>query len=385
MRRHKSVPTMMKKIALLLLTAVTVHITASAQPTGGNIRVENPGVYYDADSVHVSFDVHISPHAAGRRGYFVFAPVLTNGRYSASMPAVIVYGKGIKNSRQRREWAAGYAMDYPGAVHAANGQTLRYRAAVKWQHWMNGSALRVEGVSARCLRYDRQPELILAEELWLRDTVRIIYVPEPVKPKTTAEVLAETFPFIEPESAYNPDEPFRVYDEDDGNSLTIYYPVNTYHIQPDHMDNALSLTNLCAAIQVLVNALDSDLSFIVVAGFASPEGRLEYNNRLAFERAVSVKEYIMRETGFSDEEILVFNGSIDWQGLKWMVAKSSLPEKEEIIDLIDRTPIAADSSRPSRLDALMQLNEGRTYQTLLRDFFPFLRKGAFIKVYYKNN
>ena len=361
-----------------------LHRTAHAQVAGGKIIVDNLSVQESGGRVSITFGAHIDFRTVADKELFIFAPVLTDGRYSVSLPAVIVTGRRIKNARERREWAAGYTMDYPGAIHTANGRSIHYRNSVEWQDWMNGATLQVESVSAVCTSYERLPVVKLKENIWLRDTTaRGEILPEPAKPKTTAEILAETFPFVEPESAYDPNEPFKLYEEEGGHSLTIYYPLGTYRIDSDYLDNARSLTNLSAAIEMIADAQDSDISRIVVAGFTSPEGRLDYNNRLAFERAVSVKEYIMQDTGFPDEGIQVFNGSIDWQGLKALVARSSLREKEEIIDLIDHSPVTSDDPELSRLDRLRKLNGGRTYQKLVREYFPYLRKGAFIRVYYK--
>jgi hypothetical protein len=67
-----------------------------------------------------------------------------------------------------------------------------------------------------------------------------------------------------------------------------------------------------------------------------------------------------------------------------MVEKSNLPEKRDILSIIDNTPVWDSGRQVGRLGELMRLNGGRTYRYLLNEYFPYLRSGAFIRVYHKS-
>ena len=345
---------------------------------------------YESDGeVHVSFTAHIDHQSVKRNHTLVFAPVLTDGEFSVSLPPVVVEGKGARTAEARREWTSGTVARYDGAVYAESGSTVNYTASVPTQYWMNGATLKLERVLGGCTSYNRLADDALVRDLALWRTVEpepeITPVPESAwVPVTVADSLSLAFSFILPETEYDETDPFKIYDDERENSLIVYFQVAKYDIVRGYMDNEHTLRNLVTAINMILSAPDSEVKHIVVAGFASPEGSFEQNNRLAFERAVSVKEYIMQSTGMADAKIKVYNGSEDWRGLRAMVVKSSLPEKRQIIEILDHAPVVGAGGQESRLTQLRQLNGGRTYNYLLNEYFPYLRNGAFIKVYYRN-
>lgn len=63
---------------------------------------------------------------------------------------------------------------------------------------------------------------------------------------------------------------------------------------------------------------------------------------------------------------------------------SSLPNKREIIDIIENVPISDPVRNTSREGELKKLDGGRTYDYMLKNLFPDLRKASYIKVYYGN-
>ena len=62
----------------------------------------------------------------------------------------------------------------------------------------------------------------------------------------------------------------------------------------------------------------------------------------------------------------------DWEGLKKLVGISPLSNKEELLSIIDRYP--TDTERES---AIRNLDNGRTYDILLNEFYPQLRRTTF--------
>ena len=118
---------------------------------------------------------------------------------------------------------------------------------------------------------------------------------------------------------------------------------------------------------------------VVIVGSASPEGTLAFNDRLAWNRAVALKDFLLRNTAFPADSMTLFNGSEDWRGLRKLVAASDLYEREEILRIIDNVPVTQ-----GRELELMKLSGGRPYLYMLEHMFPELRNAAFIKVYYEN-
>ncbi len=203
-------------------------------------------------------------------------------------------------------------------------------------------------------------------------------------PQSVGDSLSTAFPFVVPFSEFNPEDPFKIYDDERENALEVYFRLAKYDIEPRYLDNSYNLNNLISCINMIMASSDSRVARIIVGGFASPEGTLEFNDRLAFERAVSLKKYIMDNTSIRDDQVAVFNGSVDWRGLRARVERSAMTEKDELLALIAQTPVEGVSGRPGRLEALKRMNGGNTYLRLQAEHFPYLRTGAFIKVFYEN-
>jgi outer membrane protein OmpA-like peptidoglycan-associated protein len=371
----------MKKIYILLAILFCAAARVSAQePTVSSVAVNRNGA-----SAEVSFRLDVPSRMVKSNESAALLPVITNGTYKVSLPAVIIHGKRASRMQQRYEWVAGQEIDHSRARYTAPGTTYDYRASVAMQQWMEGATLNLESVTWGCCESEAGTTRILASNLmpYTQQYTEVVEMPAPVLPKSTGDTLARTFRFVIPESQYRADEP--IYDEDRANALIVYYRQGINAIDPAFNDNRRTLNNLTAAVDALVASRDSRISRIVVAGFASPEGNFTSNDRLAWDRAVSVKEYIMRNSGVADETITVYNGSEDWRGLRSIVEASTLADKAEIVRIIDTVPAIGENGTKPRLEALRRLNGGASYRYLYDNAFPLLRNGAFIRVYYRNN
>ena len=78
------------------------------------------------------------------------------------------------------------------------------------------------------------------------------------------------------------------------------------------------------------------------------------------------------------EQIELYNGKVNWGGLRKLVAQSSMPYRDQVLNIIDNTP---DYRRQAEL---MRLGGGAPYRYMLNNLFPELRNATYIKVYYEN-
>jgi outer membrane protein OmpA-like peptidoglycan-associated protein len=261
--------------------------------------------------------------------------------------------------------------------------SVNYSASVPFQQWMEGATLILESYSWGCCSSEAYQDNPMANNILINVPCEQIPASVPVPAQTTGDVLASTFSFVIPESQWNEAEP--IYDEDRDKALIVYYRLGKNDIQLDFENNRMTINNMLAAVNTILESPDSRISRIVVAGFSSPEGPFLQNDKLAWERAITIKEYIMKNTRMQECLIHVYNGSEDWRGLRAMVASSNLHDKAEILRIIDTVPIlSADGRRKERLEQLQRLNGGGSYRYMQRYFFPMLRNGAFIRVYYNN-
>lgn len=374
----------MKKFLLpILLLSVTVDLCA--KDLGGKIEVSGVSVERFGDLVNLSFTAEINKGAVGKSTTLVYAPQITDGEHIVSFPAVIVQGRRASLSWDRHEWGAGQQASYPEAYYARTGETVRYRASVPFQHWMHGSDLTAEKLTAGCCSSNmtmmHMVSGILPAPVPEPEPVVVAEVPK----MSVADSIAQVFPFVLPSSEFDPERPIRFYDDERDNAITIYYRINSHEVEPGYAGNEQTLTNLKAAVEIVRQSIDSEVSLVVVAGFASPEGPFELNDRLAWERAVAVKDYVMRETGLPGNVVRLYNGSADWQGLRLLVYNDrTMPGREEILDIIDNRPVWDSRTQTGRITLMRQVQEGRAYRYMAENHFPKLRNGAFIRVYYDN-
>lgn len=176
-------------------------------------------------------------------------------------------------------------------------------------------------------------------------------------------------------SSQNPDERF-VAENEEG-AILIHFSRSATIIDRYYQENNTSLVTLASVLKMIQVSDDSRVSKIVVAGFASPEGLLSENERLAQKRAFAVRNFILANSTVHADSIYLYNGSEDWRGLRKLVAASDMEAKNEILRIIDNVPIKA-----GREKRLMDLAGGAPYRWMALHFFPKLRNAAYIKVYY---
>ena len=167
-------------------------------------------------------------------------------------------------------------------------------------------------------------------------------------------------------------------------SVSIYFLQGRSDIDRNMSNNNAKLVELISSVRTLAASNDSRISRIVIAGFASPEGSLSLNNKLAWDRAVAVKNFLLQNSNINTDVVHIYNGSVDWTGLRELVAQSGMHQKDQIINIINNVPVWDSYSNEGRHSALMRVGGGEPYRYMLREFFPKLRQAAYIKVYYEN-
>lgn len=202
---------------------------------------------------------------------------------------------------------------------------------------------------------------------------------------TVADRLSDEHAFVVPESRFNGDKPFDNAGDERLNASKIFFKAGRYDMDPDYLDNRRTLFEIEDAIRAITASVDSRVARIVVGGFASPEGGSEINNRLAGQRAEAVKKHIVVRTGIESHRIELYNGGVDWDTLRARIEASSMPAKRELLDIIDNVPVWDSRRNVGRLGTIMRMKGGSIYRELLREHFPYLRSGAFIKILYENH
>lgn len=182
--------------------------------------------------------------------------------------------------------------------------------------------------------------------------------------------------FKEEDYAYDFLEPEKVavkYYKDSFDSK-VTFPVASYELSKAFANNGQELARLEEFISRSLEIKGAELKEVLIEGFASPEGKAEYNQSLAEGRTLALSNYISgKYPGLKKAATYRTVGAgEDWEGLKKLVGISPLSNKEKLLSIIDLYP--TDTERES---AIRNLDNGRTYGILLKEFYPQLRRTTF--------
>jgi outer membrane protein OmpA-like peptidoglycan-associated protein len=316
----------------------------------------------------------------------------------------VVHGKRAGSLAERYEEFEPLAMS-PGA-------TLEYRVVVRYETWMRGADLVLDGVRVGCCTSEEVRLGRIAERILYADPVYEMRLVETPIPQSTGQQMAQRYSFIAPATEleqirrspqgadYNmsldlgngPSTPARrqqveserIIAQTREGSLSVFFAQGSRRIDRNFGDNNRNLVEMISAVRALSESDDSRISRIVIAGFASPEGSATLNDRLAWDRASAVKEFLVDNSNIDPSVVELFNGSVDWKGLRDLVERSDMYQKRRILTIIDNTPVWDNARDTGRLGELMRLEGGEPYRRMLREFFPQLRQAAYIKVYYES-
>lgn len=383
----------MKKILLSVILTIG-FAAAGAQSRMGALTVRDSKIAKDGDKITVTLTAEVGIRSVKKNYSQIFAPMLTDDTNSWSLPPIVVQGKKAKVSFERQMLASGNTLMLDDAFITSNGGRIMYTASVPYQQWMESSRLVMEGLNVGCCSSSPIVQEMMAEALVLQpeapEVEEVLVFEDEAgtlneEPLNTGEKLALVHPFIVP--IQNPEEFEKemdvenFYDDDRELSLTVYFRQGDARVDPDYSENRKNLNDLLSAIRLIEQAEDSELKVAMVAGFSSPEGSYQTNDRLAWQRAAAVKEYIVRNTGQDPATVKIYNGAEDWRGLRMLVEKSDMPDKWQVLDIIDNVPIWDSKAQRGRTGELMRLNGGEPYRYMFKHFFPQLRNAAYIRLY----
>lgn len=405
-----------------LLSLIAILLTITGMSANGHdpkaIDVTGIRMVKTQESVNVSFTIAANRRTVGSNDNLIIDPMLTDGANTIQLPSILIQGKKARISEQRR--GAGSSTEEFGAAYSiCNAEQTVYSATIPYCDWMEGAQLVFNGTT---VRYNRSAietpigliadDILHAEPQYLTSIVEVALPPKEIL--STADRLSKDFSFLVPtvddhdntapdscekEPSGNHTMPrymgkdVRALDEHEmenfvndnrEGALSIYFRKGERVIDRYFGDNNKSMVELVSAVRAIAASDDSRIVHIVLAGFASPEGMLSFNKRLARNRALAMKKFLLDNTSVDPGLISVYNGEVDWSGLRQLVAESDLGNKDTVLDLIDNAPVWDVHRNIGRLGQIMRLDSGRTYRYMMQHFFPKLRNAAYIKIYYEN-
>lgn len=372
----------MRKITFIIVLIV-VSGYAPAQALTDILSIHNFSIAQVGKDVEISFMAHAGKRSLKSRYTAILTPVVTNGEKEIELTPIVIDGQQAQLSRKREGTDILFPTD---SYFMKRGEQIAYSASIPFNTLSPQSQITLKGVISGCCSTQETEIFILASGFVKEERIHIEPLHEIIQP-TTGDILASRYSFVSPLSDFErqvEDNRDRFIEKNRQGSITIYFPQAVRTLDPEYRNNRETLLDIGNAIKILDEATDSKISYIVIAGFASPEGTIEINQKLAHDRAIALRDYFLAATGIDPILIDAYNGGVDWYGLRVLVQNSDLPEKAEVLDIIDNIPEWSQRHGQERQNKLKRLNKGTTYNKLLNRFFPELRNACYIRIYYEN-
>lgn len=357
----------MKKVYTILLPAclAVMHpafgeAARNSPVRQGNITVQVNELAQRGDSLYVDMAVTAEGRSVPSRMTAEFTPVLVSGDRSLALPRISVMGRSsYKNYRRslalmnRKEQAA-YAASAPyGVIPDYKGdRQVGYRLAVPYEPWMSSAQLNLQKNDCGCGESRMTDVRLLADKVDLEQVI-----------------IIERY-HISPHLAYVKPEAEAVKRRAEQGESFLDFAVGKTNINPEFGRNAVELEKIRRMIELVQSDRDFTIKRISIVGYASPEGSLAMNERLSEGRAKSLRSYLQsRYPAIPGSLYSVHFGGENWDDLIPAVQASDMPDKQAVLDIIDRYSIAE-----GRESKLMALKGGTPWRYMLREMFPALRK-----------
>lgn len=229
---------------------------------------------------------------------------------------------------------------------------MDYRLALPYEAWMSSAQLTLQRIDCGCGKSSVTDVRLLAGKVSLEEVIVI-----------------ERYR-IEPHLAYIRPEAEAVKSRAEQGESFLDFAVGKTSVNPEFGRNAAELEKIRRMIDLVQDDKDLTIKRIVIVGYASPEGSLAMNERLSEGRAKALRDYLQsRYPAIPGSLYSIRFGGENWDDLVEAVQTSDMPDKQAVLDIIDRYSIIG-----GREAKLMALKGGTPWRYMLREMFPSLRK-----------
>lgn len=340
-------------IALLLLGCFAANAQTAYLE---QIASENQAFSKRTGQTSVAFDMDLSRLNIKSNHLLLITPVVvsTQGDERMELPSVAVFGnKRYKMLNRPFEWKGKTAFDvspYTQLVRQ-NGTTQRipYSVTMTYADWQRAAHLQLEAQIIGCADCGVGNEGKTIADRILPD----FFIPD------------YRFDYIVPQV-----DPVKRRSE--RYSAHLNYLVGRHDLRPNFENNAAELAKVDRIVRELQTNKDLQITDFTISGYASPEDTYKRNMLLSQRRAETFATYIEKKYGYTRSQFKVEWFGEDWDGLRKAVEASSLPNKEAVLQIIDndQEPDAKDAS-------FIALDNGQTYNRMLRELYPPLRRNDY--------
>lgn len=152
----------------------------------------------------------------------------------------------------------------------------------------------------------------------------------------------------------------------------VTFPVNRFDLPvPPQLDAVGRLLDEIRRDSVL------RLTSVWIGGSASPEGPAEWNLRLGERRAAALARYLNRRFSIPESRLHVVNLAEDWLSFELtLAADERIPHRDRLLEILRSEP-----DPETRKELIRRMDDGATWQLIVRRLFPPLRNARLVVVY----
>lgn len=345
------------KNIILPLSALLISSIANAQ----KIDISDAEIKKVGDTVKISFEANMNRRIPTNT-ILTITPVLSNGAKEQSLPIIVVRGRNRAISEARK---ADFTTD---SLMVDSKPTTPYQVSIPFEKWMAGVSLHLDNMIEACGKRMELSPIVIAENA-LKLTMPYV---EPLFGSDIKATYLNVFQKLVKNCPYMYLAKSAVQTQA---GLVVAFDEGVTAVDESYLDNRTSIRKLREAIEFIKSDSNIELIKITVVAGSSPDGTSQHNDNVGRIRVNSLIHY------FSDHvDSEVFKGEYigeDWLGLYHLVKRSDMDYRDQVLSILDNYP-----TDQGKKDELMSLGWGWPYKYMRDEFFPKLRKGSYLQVFY---
>lgn len=342
----------LKPLAIVALAAVFLSSCASLQKMKKNANLINlkttPEVLEThAGKVDVAIDGKFPSKYFAKKVTLVATPVLKYEGGEKAFEPVTVQGEKVKANNK--------------VISLKNGGSFSYKDAIPYAEAMRLSNLELRITASKGLKSVDFAPISLAKGVIATPTLVVNYPTPILGVQREKNTTGKYDPNIDPFQRIVPDE----YTAD------IKYLINKADIRKEELTKE-EIAKLKAYNKDAAKDPRKKLKGIEVSSYASPDGTLDYNTKLAEKRQDASSKFLTKELK-KDEVEAAFKTKFtpeDWDGFKELMGKSNIQDKELILRVL------AMYTDPEVREREIK-NLSNAFTAVASDILPQLRRSKF--------
>lgn len=161
-------------------------------------------------------------------------------------------------------------------------------------------------------------------------------------------------------------------------SYDVMYPISKSVLVPAMNGNAAEIKEIANFVKELPTDTLRRVASVTLCGYASPDGGQVFNKRLAAARANDFAAYLRKNNSIPDgASFAVKSHALTWLDSRDAIAKSSVPERDKVLAIIDSD--ASESQKEAQLRRLPV-----SWRYLRESVLPTLRRADMEIEYHQN-